>query len=376
RRPLWRFFPGFDANDRFEHWVAWIWKTGHYATSTNGDFLVGWQLNDPDTITKKKPQFFLANRFKSVLNKKVPVLRLMQKRDLAATLNELYGPNPQTPKFNKLEPAPVRMTPSAKAVGPDGLTVKIDVAAGGTNPDLPPERVEIGVNDHRVKRWNAGGKPVTATEAIPLDDFRNGENEVTVLPFNALGGRGEARAIVTVNRTADKPRLLGMMVGINNYSAPDTLPDGTREFGPLQYATNDAEKLAEQWKAHAGENRLYKAAPLGVTRDTEAYQKDILARRKEVAKDARPDDMVVIFLAGHGDFVAKPGAPNGSDDKEFVFCCPDYSRKLIGDTGVTATMIFEALAECKGRKLILFDACHSAHPRNHHIIPHLSPDAH
>ena len=374
RRPLWRFFPGFDANDRFEHWVAWIWKTGHYATSTNGDFLVGWQLNDPDTITRKKPQFFLANRFKAVLNKKVPVLRLMQKRDLSATLAELYGPNPQTPKFNKYEPAPVRMTPSANAVGPKGLTVKIDVAARGTNPDLLPERVEIWVNDHRVKRWDAGGKPVAANEVIPLDDFRNGENEVTVLTFNALGGRGEARETVTASRTADKPQLLGMMVGINNYTAPDTLPDGSREFGPLQYANNDAEKLVEQFKTHAGENRLYKSAPLGMALDAKANQKDLMAQLKKVAKEAKPDDLVVIFLAGHGDFVAKPGAPKGTDDKEFVFCCPDYSRNQIGDTGVTATMIFETLAECKGRKLILFDACHSGQAASENVIRHLVPD--
>src|SRR5262249_22461421 len=44
RRPLWRFFPAFDANGRLDQWMAWIWRGGHYATSTSGDELVGWQM--------------------------------------------------------------------------------------------------------------------------------------------------------------------------------------------------------------------------------------------------------------------------------------------------------------------------------------------
>jgi WD40 repeat protein len=385
RRPLWRFFPAFDANERFEHWVAWVWKTGHYATSTNGDYLVGWQLNDPVTISKRRPEFFLANRFKGVLNKKVAVLRLMQNRDLAATLKELSGNNPQPPRFGKAEPPPVRVSLNGTAIGPNGLKgavaggpgglkADINVAANGRNPDLLPEHVELWVNDHRYKRWDAGRKPVNLTETIPMSAMRKGENEITVLSFNSAGGRGEARAVVTVAKAERQPRLYGLLVGVNDYSQTAKNPDGTRDFGNLASAKNDANKLLEQWKSHTGKGRLYEEEKLVISLDPNAYQKDILKALDKLAEEATPDDRVVIFLAGHGDFIPNPDAPKGSDEKMFVFCCPNYSQKTWKDTGVSGQMLFDRLAKCSARKLVLIDACHSGQAASENIIRHLVPE--
>jgi hypothetical protein len=43
QRPLWRFFPA--AGDE---WVLWMWRFPYYSTSTNGDGLIGWLVNDRD----------------------------------------------------------------------------------------------------------------------------------------------------------------------------------------------------------------------------------------------------------------------------------------------------------------------------------------
>jgi WD40 repeat protein len=373
RRPLWRMFPGFESNERFEHWVAWMWKGGHYATSTSGDFLVGWQLNDPDTITQRRPEFFLANRFKGVLNKKLAVLRLMQTRDLVGALTELAGDNPQPPQFGKMEPAPVRLDLKGDAVDKNGLHVDIRVAARGKNPDLLPERVEIWVNDHRVKQWKPGGKTVAASETIPANAFRRGENEVTVITFNPAGGRGEARRMVKYDRDERRPRLLGLMVGINDYSQTAKNSDGTRDFGNLTSAGKDAKTLGDVWKSQVGKGKLYAEDKLIVTLDPKAHQKEILAALDELAKEATPDDLIVIFLAGHGDFVAKPDA-KGADDKVFVFCCPDYNRKDWGKTGLSGEVLFDRLANCKARKLVLIDACHSGAAASENVVRYLLPD--
>jgi WD40 repeat protein len=376
RRPLWRFFPAFDSNERFDHWVCWMWKGGHYATSTSGDYLVGWQLNDPDTITRKKPEFYLASRFKGVLHKKLAVLRLMQSRNLPATLVELAGDNPQPPKFGNLEPAPVQLKLASTAVDRAGVRVDIQVAARGHNPDLLPERVELWVNDHRVKQWEAGGKAATLSEIIPSAAFRRGENEVTVLAVNPAGGRGEARQKVTSELPEQKPRLIGLFVGINDYSRTAKNPAGAREFGNLNSANNDARKLSELWKSQTGAGRLFAEDRLIVTVDPKAYQKDILAALDALANEARPEDRVVVFLAGHGDFVPKPDAAKGADQKLFVFCCPDYSPAKWQSTGVSGEMIFERLARCPGRKLLLIDACHSGQAASENMIRHLVPEGH
>jgi WD40 repeat protein len=374
RRPVWRFFPAFDAKGEFDNWVAWMWKTGHYATSTNGDFLVGWQLNDPETITKKKPAFFLANRFHTELNKQVAILRLMQNRDLGRALRELAGNPPQRPQFGKREPHPVRLD-VGETVGPDGMTVRIGVSAQGRDPDYRPQKVELWVNDYKIHDWPAGAGEFSKSVAVPANAFRSGENRVTVLTFNPAGGRGEAQRTVTRDRSPERPRLYGLLVGINDYSNTPLSTDGTREFGQLDYAQNDASKLGAGWKAHVGNGRQY--APTNedglVVRLDPKTPKEILDALQGVVDKAGPDDLVVVFLAGHGDFVKMKGV----DEPVFVYCCPNYDRKKFvatGETGLTGTELFGQLAKCKARKLVLLDACHSGQAASENLIRHLVPE--
>jgi uncharacterized caspase-like protein len=231
----------------------------------------------------------------------------------------------------------------------------------------------LWVNDHRYKQWEPNRKSVDFTQTIPMSAMRKGENEITVLTFNAAGGRGEARAIVTVAKAERQPRLFGLLVGVNDYSKAVNL-DGTRDFGNLASANNDANKLGERWKTHTGKGRMYEEDKLVISLDAKANQKDILNALKKLAEEATPDDRVVIFLAGHGDFIVDPAAPKGADEKMFVFCCPNYSQKTAKDTGVSGRMLFDALAKCPARKLVLIDACHSGQAASESIIRHLVPN--
>ena len=256
RRPLWRFFPSFDEKDQVDQWVAWIWKGGHYAASSSGDYLVGWQLNDPETITRKAPRFYKADAFARVLKDnsyKRPsvVLGLMRDRDLAKALRTLAGDNPMPPVLARMEPAPPRITPRTGKVTLNGLTLDVQVESRGSNPDLLPQRVEVWVNDHRVLKKDGltGNEPFATTVQVPKSAFRFGDNQVTLLTFNASGGRGEDRVKVICDRKEEPARLVGLLVGINKYDSPDTRPDGTREFGPLTSATNDATTLDKRWRA-------------------------------------------------------------------------------------------------------------------------------
>jgi WD40 repeat protein len=373
RRPLWRFFPAFDANGRLDQWMAWIWRGGHYATSTSGDELVGWQMNDPATITRKKPEFARASLYRDVLERPVAVMNLMRTRDLEATLRELTDDNPQPPKFGDIEPAPVRVIPRQEAVGADGLPVEIDVSARTSNPDLLPERVELWVNDHRFASWKANKQQFGKAITIPPEAFRRGENQVTVATFNAAGGRRQERATVTADLPERAPRLFALMVGVNDYTLTALNKDGAREFGNLENARNDAKKLGERWQALGGKGRYYDQVDVTVTLDPKANQEDILKALDKLVKGTTPDDRVVVFLAGHGDFVPRPGAPKGSADKVFVFCCPNYDRANFEKTGVTGEMLFERLARCPARKLVLIDACHAGQAASEGVIRNLIP---
>ena len=123
-----------------------------------------------------------------------------------------------------------------------------------------------------------------------------------------------------------------------------------------------------------GRGRLYAEDRLIRRYDPVPYRKDILATLDELSAKAEPDDLVVVFLAGHGDFVDNPDTPKGSEEKEFVFCCPNYDRSRIKETGIRAKTILDKLAACKGRKLILVDACHSGQGTTESVIRHLVPE--
>ena len=62
---------------------------------------------------------------------------------------------------------------------------------------------------------------------------------------------------------------------------------------------------------------------------------------KFAARGVKPDDLLVVFFAGHGD--ATPGKPPAGLGS-FVFCCPDYSPQKPGETAVSAEEMFDALA--------------------------------
>ncbi|HJZ89825.1 MAG TPA: caspase family protein, partial [Gemmataceae bacterium] len=286
---------------------------------------------------------------------------------------ELTDDNPLPPKFGDIEPAPVRVIPRQPAVGADGLPVEIDVSARTSNPDLLPERVELWVNDHRFASWKANKQQFGKAITIPQEAFRHGENQVTVATFNAAGGRRQERTTVTADVPERAPRLFALMVGVNDYSLTALNKDGAREFGNLNSARNDASKLGEHMRALAGTGRYYGEGQVTVTLDPKANKEDILKALKDLVKAATPDDRVVVFLAGHGDFVPRKGAPKGSADKVFVFCCPNYDRAKYEETGVTGEVLFESLAKCPARKLVLIDACHAGQAASEGVIRNLIP---
>ena len=107
--------------------------------------------------------------------------------------------------------------------------------------------------------------------------------------------------------------------------------------------------------------------------DAKADRKSLKAsladlQQKQAAGKVKPDDLLVVFLAGHGDLLSpngrvlpvKPGGRGISADiGTFVFCCPDYTPGRAAITTLSGEELFDALAGINCRKLVLLDACHA-----------------
>ncbi len=245
----------------------------------------------------------------------------------------------------------------------------------GNNPDLLPERVELWLNDFRVEVWPGKGKnQFKQNVVIPASQFRAGDNQITVLALNPARGRAEATRFIQNPAEAAKPQLLGFAVGINDYSAHRQADVArTRSFGDLGRARDDATDFTKVVHQYRGADKHFPTGGMALLLDAKADRKSLKAslldlQQKQAAGKIKPDDLLVVFLAGHGDLLspngrAQPVKPNGrgisADFGTFVFCCPDYTPAKAATTTLSGEELFDALAGINCRKLVLLDACHA-----------------
>lgn len=369
QRPVWKWFPAFDPQNRLNDWVVWMWHGSYYHTkSANGDRLVGWHVNAPDP--GGRPEFYQLQQFEKRFHRPDLLEQLVADGDVGAALATARGPNPVREPFDQFEPAPVRVALRSLEVGNDGLPLTISIRPRGTNPDLLPERVELWLNDYLAETWPRKGKqldpkqPFEEKLVLEADKFRAGDNRLTVVAYNAVGGRTEEVHLVRNPRAATAARLLGVLAGVNDYSAVRNNPAGARNFGDLKHACDDVSDLGAALKKCAGQKLLYTSAEVDTHLDPKRAK--LAAALAEVAKQARPDDTLVVFFAGHGDLLMpkdaalpKPGRGLPTDGGTFLLCCPDYAPGKATETALSAEELFAALARINCKKVVLLDACHS-----------------
>ncbi len=391
QRPLWKWFPGFDDAGRMTDWVIWMWKGSYYHTeSANGDRIIGWHVNAPEA--DGRPVFYQFNQFEDHYHKYAVLQKLVTSRSVADALQLLAEEDPRPGTFSKFEPAPPRVFLDSLVVGQGPVTATIEVKPRGSNPDLLPEHVELWLNDYRIATWpQPGGAPLdprmvfTAALPIPASAFREGENKFTVLTFNARGGRGEGTEQVRNPNTAGSPSLHGLVVGVNDYANSQVAAAAIaprKGFQDLRNAVKDATDLQASFKAYLGKGRHYPEGKIETLLNREAERQQVLEDLAAMKGRVKPDDLLVVFFAGHGDLPGAkrgPAGPGGSrgaviEPGPFVFCCPDYSDNNVAQTSVSAEDLFKTLAGINCRKLVLLDACHAGGAADANLLRRLIPN--
>lgn len=386
QRPMWKWFPAFDSHNKMNDWVVWMWHGSYYHTKTaNGDRLAGWHVNAPDP--GGRPEFYQLQQFEKQFHQPEVLEKLMETRDIGAALVKASGENPTATVFSKYEPAPARLVLKRSDVPPTGLPLTLTVQQRGNNPDLLPERVELWLNDHLLETWpKPGGKldpkqPFAAEVTIAANKFRAGDNQLGLLAFNSAGGRSEDTHLVRSERPASEANLLALLAGINDYSDTRKNVAGARKFGDLSAATNDANKLGEQLLTFKGPKLLYQDAKVEVRLNADAARKKISEGLDMLAKQAKPDDLLLVFFAGHGDLLMPKNGPQPNAGRAvlagegvFLFCCPDYLPAKPNETAIAVDELFAALAKINCRKVVLIDACHSGRATAPNVLRRCVPN--
>ncbi|MCX7701817.1 MAG: hypothetical protein N2039_13145, partial [Gemmataceae bacterium] len=209
QRPLWRLFPNVDRE-----WVMWTWHGNYYDTSTNGDSLVGWVMNDPSM--SREPRFFRLEQFRDAFQREDVIEELLDTLDVGKALSVALGSNPVAVNLGLNEPPSTRIEVDSSQT-PGRITCRLFATARGDHVDFLPQRVEFWMNDFRYRVWEPRGQSFSETVTVDAKDLRSGPNRLILQAFNRLGGRSEAVVQVTQPASDQTPRLLGLGIGIDDY---------------------------------------------------------------------------------------------------------------------------------------------------------------
>jgi uncharacterized caspase-like protein len=351
-------------------WAFWS-PRGYYAASANGDTLFGWLVNRG---VERLPRFFRANQFRRKLERPDVMSRLLAAGSLGAALRTAARDVPKSSAV--VLPQLIVATPEVSIVSPRSDTA-VDAATLRVTASI---EIPAGVEVSRVRAYASGvagpatpqvladepaadGRPARRTYAwdLPLPD--ESEHLVQVYVGTAAGPTDVAEVTVAAPAAAAAParrtpRLFLLAAGVDRYAHADRFTG--LGLGNLAYAAADARAVGESLARRAASR--YEVAgnvlllDAGVTRA--AWLESLEAVRRRLAADILPDDLVVIFLAGHGMIDETAG-------REYRYLCNDAQLEELPGGIVPArssSIGWQDFAPLDGlgcRKLAIVDTCHS-----------------
>jgi len=347
-------------------WVMWT-PQGYYASSPNGDGIVGWQINKGPaqaaeyvTASQLRAHFYRPDIIERAIVLASATAAVAQARGTGFSLTDLLKRRP--PAFDVVSPA----DKSRASATPVEVRLKLE-----SNED-PIEAIEVLVNGRQATtpalrnataRLAASGTPERRIE-VPLEQ---GENNIRIVARNKVGQT--VRDFVVFH---DKPGLLDnrgklyvLAIGVAKYAhLPAICGSGGNVSCDLRYAGKDARAFRDVLVKQAGP--LYSdVKTLVLARDgdkppTKANIEDALG---EILGKAKPEDTTVLFIAGHG--------VNDGRSAEYLFM-PEEAE-LSGDgwrkSTVLPWILFQnALHNTQGRRLMFADTCHSGGAYNSRLV--------
>jgi WD40 repeat protein len=209
----------------------------------------------------------------------------------------LSGKHPQAPaeiaQKNRQQPQLTLTLANAKAgdtVASRQVSVSIDVSQAPAGA----QDVRLFRNGSLVKVWRGdvlkGKTRATLDATIPIV---SGENRLTAYAFNRDNVKS-SDAMVIVNGAESLKRkgvLYVIAVGINEYANPDY---------SLRYAVADAADFADELKRQQAQLNNYEHVEVTSLKDRDATKANILKSLASIAVRIQPEDVLMIYFAGHG----------------------------------------------------------------------------
>lgn len=164
-----------------------------------------------------------------------------------------------------------------------------------------------------------------------------GQNWIEVTPVDSAGIAGTTTRFRTIYKAEAESDLYVVAVGVSDYD-DDNLD--------LQFAAKDAQDIIKTVEAKS----TGKVHTLLLT-DKEMSGKADLEKVSTFLANAKDDDRVVLYIAGHGNLDSK---------LEYYFAPAGFDSERIRSTGISMKALTNTLQSTKARhRLLLLDTCHS-----------------
>ena len=329
------FFPHADRI----RWVLWT-PTGYFDASPGAEELIGWHINngldaraDFYPVARFFEQFYrpdlMAEVLRTVATDREAITRRGEKERLNVAATGIkppprvaFLPLPGEVDSTQLE---LRLTAEDLGGGVDEVRVYQNgklISDGTRNLGLIPDA-------NGVRKI-----PVTLLE---------GENRFSVVALSKdRVESAPAETIVRLKGMAQAADLYCLIVGINKYRNPAL---------NLNYAEPDAVAVNDFF-ASSPAKRLFRQVFLHTLLNEKATLDNVRQSFAEVEKKARPQDVIVVYLAGHGDtlenvwYFIPHDVPNPEDEG------------ALKNGGFSSLELAQALQRIKAQKVfVMIDAC-------------------
>jgi WD40 repeat protein len=240
----------------------------------------------------------------------------------------------------------------AERVAGAAVSVSVRASSPGTLTS-----VRAFVEGRPVVSKDVAGRAAEVTLEVPI---LPGLSTVTLVAFDDKGASSnpETFEVTSTKKGAGRPDLWIVAAGVGRYAK---LPPANQ----LEASVNDARGIAAAFSAQAAAGKRFAKAHTTLLADDEVTPAS-LVRAIEGLSAMKPDDLAVVFLAGHG------VKARGSDEMVFLTSGGSTDPSSFPANGVGWTKIGAALGRAKGRVLVLVDACHSGHMVQELIVPNTS----
>lgn len=339
-------------------WAYWS-PTGYYDASFEGHRLFGWQINRG---LGQLPEFFLAGQFRQVFERPDVMRRLLTAGDIenafrVASIEPPANPHESLADYYRLKPeitiesprtsgdvqtrtvqivARVRVPAGQRLVSPEAF-------ANGVQAGQPTLIAETPASDSAeyAYRWLMS---VPGDEELLFQVIAATENEIADLKSVTL--------LREVHQPPKRRKIFIVAGGVNDYTDA-RIPD-------LEFAGRNAQELLNTVQSQM--STLYDVHGASLINDNMTrpmWEATIASLSRRASREAGPDDLLVIYLSGHG--------VRDQRTQEYYFIphdC-DYGQVMAGQyEGCISFADLASLAQIPCRKIVVLDTCHSGELAN------------